>query len=585
MTLRVPVEFSVLGDLRARRGGDELDLGSPQQRGVLALLLLRAGRLVSAEDLVDRMWGVNPPRSARVTLRTYVSRLRRSLDDPRLAKSVIESTPGGYRLPITSETLDLAVFEARVDQARITRSAGDTAGASVLLHAALSLWRGYPLAGVGGQFVDQERDRLDQFRLAVLEERIALDLELGRGEDLVSELTGLVNAHPFRERLLELLMLALYRASRQADALHEYQRIRALLSQELGIEPGPGLRALHQQILQSAAELLAPVPHTHTVSTPRFPVPSQVPAGLHGFIGGEAQIPEHSFIFRRADRREGRVRYARNGNVRLAYRVWGEADTTLVWVPGWVSHVDSHGYPTSVYGNLSERLAQKTRLVLWDKRGTGLSDPVSHVPSLDERMDDLRAVMDATEVDCPALLGISEGGPMSLLFAATYPERVQSLVLLGTAARFSKELPDFPWGFTPAQIDEQLLEIDTRWGEGALTELFFGAAADVPNVRELVGREQRLAASPTTARLLWQSAMEIDVRGALPAVRTPTLVLARRGDRIAPLDAAAALADGIPNAEFRALPPGEHYAGDIADVVASEIVRFVCESPSHATGD
>jgi DNA-binding SARP family transcriptional activator len=260
MTLCVPVEFSVLGDLRARRGGDQLYLGSPQQRGVLALLLLRAGRLVSAEDLVDRMWGVNPPSSARVTLRTYVSRLRRSLDDPRLAQSVIESTPGGYRLPITSETLDLAVFEARVDQARIARSAGDTAQASALLRAALTLWRGYPLAGVHGQFVERERERLDQLRLAVLEERIALDLELGRGEDLVSELTGLVNAHPFRERLLELLMLALYRASRQADALHEYQRIRALLSQELGIEPGPRLRALHQQILQSAAELLAPDP-------------------------------------------------------------------------------------------------------------------------------------------------------------------------------------------------------------------------------------------------------------------------------------------------------------------------------------
>ena len=125
MTRLVPLQFSVLGDLRARRDGPDLYLGSPQQRGVLALLLLRRGRLASAEDLVDRMWGVNPPMSARVTLRTYVSRLRRSLDGPRRAQSVIESTRGGYRLPITSATLDLSVFEARVGEARIAGSAGD----------------------------------------------------------------------------------------------------------------------------------------------------------------------------------------------------------------------------------------------------------------------------------------------------------------------------------------------------------------------------------------------------------------------------------------------------------------------------
>ena len=279
MTRLLPVEFSVLGDLRARRGGQELDLGSPQQRGVLALLLLRRGRLVSAEDLVDRMWGVNPPMSARVTLRTYVSRLRRSLDDPRRAQSVIESTRGGYRLPITSATLDLAVFEARVGEARTARSTGDTARASALLHSALSLWQGYPLAGVRGQFVDQERDRLDQLRLGALEERIALDLELGGCQDVVVELMGLVDEHPLHERLRELLMLALYRSGQQADALHSYQRVRVLLARDVGIEPGPGLRTLHQQILQSAPELSAPLLQAGTTPTrTKLVVPPQRPA-------------------------------------------------------------------------------------------------------------------------------------------------------------------------------------------------------------------------------------------------------------------------------------------------------------------
>jgi DNA-binding SARP family transcriptional activator len=250
----VPVEFGVLGDLRASRGGRAIRLGSPQQRGILALLLLRAGKLVSPEELIDRMWGANPPASARVTVRTYISRLRRSLDDGR-QDSVIQSTAGGYRLPLDSQTLDLARFEQRVAQARTARSAGDTTQASALLCAALALWRGYPLAGAHGQFVEQERDRLEQIRLGALEERICLDLELGRDDEIVAELIGLINDHPLRERLRELLMIALYRSSRQADALHTYQQIRALLRDELGIEPGPRLRILHEKILRSAPEL------------------------------------------------------------------------------------------------------------------------------------------------------------------------------------------------------------------------------------------------------------------------------------------------------------------------------------------
>lgn len=283
--------------------------------------------------------------------------------------------------------------------------------------------------------------------------------------------------------------------------------------------------------------------------------------------------------------RDGRVRYARNGVVRLAYRVFGEAETTLVWVPGWVSNVDLYDDPTTPFAAVVEQLAQSTRLIVWDKRGTGLSDPVTHIPPLDERMDDLHAVLDAAEADRPALIGISEGGPMSVLFAATYPERVRSLVLYGTAARFSQELPDFPWGFTPRQFEGHIADIDAHWGEGALAELFFGPAAAVPGVRDLVGRVQRASASPMMARLLFQALMEIDVRGVLDAVRTPTLVLVRPGDRIVSVEAAAALAAGIPNAQFRALPPGEHAVLDIDDLLATETLAFVCEKPSASTNE
>jgi pimeloyl-ACP methyl ester carboxylesterase len=281
----------------------------------------------------------------------------------------------------------------------------------------------------------------------------------------------------------------------------------------------------------------------------------------------------------------GRVRYARNGDIRLAYRVMGEGDIPIVLVPGWVSNVDLYDDPTSVYSGIAERLSRHTRLVVWDKRGTGLSDPVTHVPPVDERMDDLRAVLDAADIDFPALFGISEGGPMSIMFAATYPDRVRSLVLAGTTARFSQDLPDRPWGFTPEQIAAGYEEVENHWGEGALAELFFGPVADIPGVRDMWGKEQRASASPLMARLMWQAVAEIDVRGVLGSVRTPTLVLTRRGDRIAAFEGAVELAERIPNAELKEFAPGEHYASDLVDLFAEAVLNFVGQQADATPAD
>jgi pimeloyl-ACP methyl ester carboxylesterase len=273
---------------------------------------------------------------------------------------------------------------------------------------------------------------------------------------------------------------------------------------------------------------------------------------------------------------DGRVRYARNGDVRLAYRVFGEGELTLVWVPGWVSNVDLYDDPTTPFAPLVAHLARKTRLVVWDKRGTGLSDPVTRIPPLDERMDDLNAVLDAVDAGRPALLGISEGGPMSILFAATYPERVRSMVLYGTAARFVREPPHFPWGLPASQIEAGVAYIDEHWGEGFLATALLGDAAHSPGVREMLGKMERACASPTIAQKLWRSLGEIDVGGILKSVRTPTLVLSRPGDRMVPIDSSRALAAAIPGAVFRALPPGAHAAFDIDDSLAAETLAFVC---------
>ena len=223
------------------------------------------------------------------------------------------------------------------------------------------------------------------------------------------------------------------------------------------------------------------------------------------------------------------VHYARNGSVRLAYRVLGEGDTTLVWIPGWISNVDLWDDPSLPFESFVEGLASATRLVMWDKRGTGLSDPVTHVPPLDERMDDLQAVMDAVGVDSAPLFGVSEGGPMSILFAATYPERAQSLALYGTMARFTPELLDHPWGWTDEQARSIIEEIEAHWGEDALAELFFGPVADVPGFGELRGPVRRARAGPTMSIMLWQALVESEWV-AWCASAHPELVMGRDGD-------------------------------------------------------
>ena len=279
-----------------------------------------------------------------------------------------------------------------------------------------------------------------------------------------------------------------------------------------------------------------------------------------------------------------RVRYARNGDVHLAYRTLGNGEIPLVMVPGWVSNVDLYDDPAYPFAPFIEQLAHQTTLVLWDKRGTGLSDPVHRVPTLDERMDDLHAVLDAAGVDCPALLGVSEGGPMSLLFAATFPDRVRSMVLYGTAARFTRDLPGFPWGWEADWFRRNGIEaFEKHWGEGVSADIMFGDAAKTPGVREMVGRYERASASPAMAVMLATALGEIDVRDILPTVPTRTQVLCRPGDQLVSLEASEALANAMPNAEFRQLPAGAHAVFDTP--LGTATLEFVCGSQNRPTGE
>jgi class 3 adenylate cyclase len=273
-------------------------------------------------------------------------------------------------------------------------------------------------------------------------------------------------------------------------------------------------------------------------------------------------------------RRPPKTRYAKSGDGHIAYQVVGEGPFDLVLVPGFVSNVE-HYWEMPGVPEIMERLAGFSRLILWDKRGTGLSDPVSQVPTLEERMDDLRAVMDAAGSERAALYGISEGGPMAILFAATYPERVRSLVLYGTTPRFSQG-DDFPHGWSPERVEGMLDEIERDWGEGALLEDFAPSYAQDEQMREVWGRYERAGASPSMGRAVLEALAEIDVRPLLDSVHVPTLVLHRTGDRIAAVEGARLIAETIPGARIVEFEEPDHLpmVGDV-DALLDEIGEFL----------
>lgn len=271
------------------------------------------------------------------------------------------------------------------------------------------------------------------------------------------------------------------------------------------------------------------------------------------------------------------TRYAKSGDLSIAYQVVGDGPLDLVLVPGFVTHVEM-GWESRPYARFLERLASFSRLIIFDKRGSGLSDPASGAPTLEERMDDLRAVLDAAGSERAALFGISEGGPMSILFAATYPDRASALVLHGAMAR-STEAPDYPWAAPAEAFRESVREfIVPSWGrpDGVIMEIFNPSSADDPEEREFLARFERHAASPAMSAWIFEMSLDIDVRAVLPVLHLPTLVSHRHGDRVVNRRAGHWLADQIVGARYVELPGQDHlpWFGD-QDAVLDEAQEFL----------
>ncbi|MGP9022665.1 BTAD domain-containing putative transcriptional regulator [Streptomyces sp. BR1] len=404
------IRFTVLGAVRILRDGAATATGSPQQQALLSALLLRSGRGAAAHELITAVWGEEAPDSALANLRTYMWRLRQAIEEDRSAPTVLVSLRDGYRMELPPGTVDAHRAELLADQASAARAEDRHDECRRLLTEAVELWQGEPLAGVPGPFAEQQRDRFVELRLALLEERFDHDLFCGRHNFVIPDLTAFTKEHPLRERPYGFLMRALYRTGRQADALAVFTRARQFLREELGVDPGAELSALHQAILTGdpalapegpvrppsvAVHLPQPRSDGEPDASPRpLPTsttkPAQLPADIADFTGRTETVDQLCAALTATDRHSLPV---------LAVTGMGGIGKTAVTLRA--AHRAKHHYPdgqlyADLRGNEREPVGPGTLLATFL---TTLGVPGHAVPTCtDDRARLFRTVLDGRRV-------------------------------------------------------------------------------------------------------------------------------------------------------------------------------------------
>jgi DNA-binding SARP family transcriptional activator/pimeloyl-ACP methyl ester carboxylesterase len=522
------LSLRLLGGFRAQHGsGRPLAIRRKKAQAVLAYLALHPGAASSRDSLAGLLWSGTTDEHARHNLRQTLFALRQAITpDP----FIVEGELVGLREQALDA--DVAAFERGVGQG--TREA---------LREATALYRGELLEGFRvdeapfDDWLGTERHRLRELALTALERLLALDLTAGALEQAVATGLRLLALDPLRESAHRTLMDAYVRQGRRTAALRQYQRCVEALQRELRVAPEAATTRRFREIQSDAPpeSAAAAGPTTH---------------------------------------------YVRSGDVNLAYQVIGEGPPDLVLVPGWVSNVECFWEEPRV-ARFLRQLAGIGRLILFDKRGTGLSDrvPQDALPTLEQRMTDVRAVMDAVGSKRATLVGYSEGGSMCALFAATYPDRAAGLVMIGSYARMIRA-PDHPWGPSAEDYAGYVDMVQRDWG-GPL-----GVARRAPSVKDdeafcrWWARFLRMSASPGAAVALLDINRELDLRHVLPAIRVPTLVLHAVGDQTIDVRYGRYMAARIPGARYVELPGADHlpWLAD-AEAIGAEIERFVAAEP------
>lgn len=538
-------------------------------RKALALLIyLAVTRQAHSRDaLATLLWPDNDQRNARASLRRALHQLNQAL------RQELVVTPETVALdPQADLWLDIETYQQHLSACLARPEAEAELSPECLsrLAEAVALYTDDFLAGFTlpdcpdfdeWQFFQTEslRQSLSQV-LAQLAQAHQAQEEF---DQAIAHTRRWLALDPLHEPAQRQLMQLYDQVGRPAAALRQYQAYTRLLEEELGLPPAEETTTLYEAI--KAKQLLSPFVKA---------IEKQ-----QGDRGAREQGKKHAERFTLAPPlprfpAQTETRYVQSGDVHIAYQVFGEGPVDIVVIGGFVSHLEQI-WEEPGYARFLQRLASFSRLILFDKRGVGLSDRIGYPPSLEHTMDDTRAVMDAAGSKRAVLFGVSQGGPNSVLFAATYPERVLALVIYGGLARWLRS-PDYPWGMTLEQFDRTLGRYVTHWGGPIRLEYFAPSRAEDERLRQWWARLLRLASSPGGIRAVLEVTLEIDVRHILPAIRVPTLVLHRTGDKIIPVEAGRYMARQIPGATFVELPGQDHFwwVGD-AEGVLAEIERFL----------
>ncbi len=530
------LKLNLFGQPRLERDGSTVEISLHKALGLLAYLAVTK-QTVSRDALATMFWPEHDTSTARANLRRTLYTLNKTIGE-----GTLEVTADTVVLDPDSELwLDVDAFSANVHRCDSPAGASElTAECIERLEQATVLYAEDFLAGFGlpespafdeWQFFEAERLRRELAHvLALLVETHEARGEFEQGIQYARRWVALDPLHePAQRRLMQLYA----RSGQQSAALRQYQQCVKILKDELAAPPQAETIELYESIRSGREGRRSDKPAVHP-----------------------------------------QTKYVESGHVHIAYQVMGEGPIDLLFVGGFVSDLEQFWEEPDL-ARFFRRLASFARLILFDKRGMGLSDRVGYPPTLENTMDDILAVMGAAGSARPVLMGVSEGGTNSALFAASHPDRLAGLILYGSAARQIKA-PDYPWPPTREQYDKWLRQLVDHWGRALYLEMFAPSRAKDEKLAQWWAKSLRLASGPGEVRAILQSMRDIDVRVALPAIQAPTLVLHRAGDRAIRVGNGRYLASQIPGAKYVELEGDDHFwwVGDTESIVTA-IEAFV----------
>ncbi len=529
----------LFGAPRFERAGKPIEISLHKAIGLLVYLTVTQ-QVYSRDALATLFWPDSDQPSARASLRRTIYALGKTIGQGVLAvgaetigidphanlwidSDVFQSLARDCSSPALSPEALSPECLARLTEAARLYSDEFLAGFTLRDNPAFDEW----------QFFQAEQ--LRQSLARVLVRLIHTHEASGAFEPAIQHARRWLALDPLHEPAHRKLMQLYSGSGQQAAALRQYQQCVKVLDEELHLPPQPETSDLYERI-RSGRE---PVPTTKTVARPT-------------------------------------TRFVQSGNIHIAYQILGDGPVDVVFIGGWLSHLEQTWEEPGL-AQFYRRLASFSRLILFDKRGVGLSDRVGHPPTLENTMDDVLAVMGAVGCERAVLFGVSEGGTSSALFAATYPQRVSGLILYGTLAKGTKSV-DYPWALTLEQYDKWLDQIMVNWGEALNLGIFAPSRANDERFSEWWSKSLRLASSPGEVRAVLEVLRDVDIRVALATIRVPTLVVQRTGDRAIRVGNGRFIASQIPGAKYVELPGDDHWwwVGNAPDIL-DQVEKFLIE--------